>query len=280
MSEFKFACPVCGQHITSDAGASGGQIECPTCFQKIVVPQPPASAETKFILSASQVSKPRPVGIDTGSAPQAGPAPHKGLWVTILTVLGVIAFAAVAGVLFFPDKVLPALGVVPRGGWARDLKHAKFPDRKAAGKLRGHGFTAERSTLVGSTLSFREGEGAPMDMGVSIPLGHAISGNLSGKAVEITPEQQSNVPRITLSWLDEQGKSAKQVFEGGYALKLAFDQITNARAPGKIYLCLPDAAKSVMAGSFEAAVSKPRRPSGNLPKPKQPSAPPAPVPTP
>ena len=44
MSEFKFACPVCGQHITADSSTSGGQIECPTCFQKIVVPQAPASA--------------------------------------------------------------------------------------------------------------------------------------------------------------------------------------------------------------------------------------------
>ena len=39
MSEFKFACPVCGQHITSDASATGKHLECPTCFQKIVVPQ-------------------------------------------------------------------------------------------------------------------------------------------------------------------------------------------------------------------------------------------------
>ena len=41
MSEFKFACPVCGQHITAGSSASGSQIVCPTCFQKIVVPQAP-----------------------------------------------------------------------------------------------------------------------------------------------------------------------------------------------------------------------------------------------
>src|SRR5882724_9401280 len=62
MSEFKFACPVCGQHLTADSSTSGGQLECPTCFQKIVVPQAPASADSKFILSASQVGKPRPTG--------------------------------------------------------------------------------------------------------------------------------------------------------------------------------------------------------------------------
>src|ERR1051326_243213 len=66
MSEFKFACPVCGQHITADSGNSGGQIECPTCFQKIVVPQAPANPDPKFILSAAQVGKPRPVGAANG----------------------------------------------------------------------------------------------------------------------------------------------------------------------------------------------------------------------
>src|SRR5438045_5421151 len=60
MSEFKFACPVCGQHITADSSASGGKLECPTCFQKIIVPQAPSSPDPKFILSATQVGKPRP----------------------------------------------------------------------------------------------------------------------------------------------------------------------------------------------------------------------------
>src|SRR5438105_639326 len=67
MSEFKFACPVCGQHITADSHSSGGHLECPTCFQKIIVPQAPASADPKFIVSAAQVAKPRPTGMATDS---------------------------------------------------------------------------------------------------------------------------------------------------------------------------------------------------------------------
>src|ERR1035441_7746205 len=71
MSEIKFACPVCGQHITADSSTSGGQLECPTCFQKIVVPHAPGSGDSKFILSAAQVAKPRPTSADTES--QLGP---------------------------------------------------------------------------------------------------------------------------------------------------------------------------------------------------------------
>ena len=60
MSEFKFTCPVCGQHIAADSTASGAQIECPTCFQKIIIPQAPR-ADSRYILSATQYIKPPPV---------------------------------------------------------------------------------------------------------------------------------------------------------------------------------------------------------------------------
>src|SRR6516225_7672381 len=56
MSEFKFACPVCGQHITADSSASGKPLECPTCFQRIVAPQAPLSGDPKLILSGSKAS--------------------------------------------------------------------------------------------------------------------------------------------------------------------------------------------------------------------------------
>ena len=43
MSEFKFFCPQCGQHVQCDTGHAGMQINCPACHQAIVVPQPPQS---------------------------------------------------------------------------------------------------------------------------------------------------------------------------------------------------------------------------------------------
>jgi hypothetical protein len=38
MSEFKFSCPNCGQHIQGDERWSGRQINCPACQQPLVVP--------------------------------------------------------------------------------------------------------------------------------------------------------------------------------------------------------------------------------------------------
>jgi ribosomal protein S27E len=41
MSEFKFSCPQCSQHIQCDTGYVGKQINCPICQRVIVVPQSP-----------------------------------------------------------------------------------------------------------------------------------------------------------------------------------------------------------------------------------------------
>ena len=105
MSEFKFACPVCGQHITADSSTSGGQIECPTCFQKIVVPQAPASQDTKFILSASQVGKPRPASVEGAS--QLGPlrasSPRSSILAAVVLVL--LLGAAGAALFVFRDQI-------------------------------------------------------------------------------------------------------------------------------------------------------------------------------
>ena len=57
MSEFKYACPVCGQHIRCDSTQSGTTMECPTCFQKIVAPQAPATTDTKFIITGTKAGR-------------------------------------------------------------------------------------------------------------------------------------------------------------------------------------------------------------------------------
>ena len=65
MSEFKYACPVCGQHMMCDSSQAGTVMECPTCFQKITAPQAPASEDQKLILTGTKVgerSAPKVIG--------------------------------------------------------------------------------------------------------------------------------------------------------------------------------------------------------------------------
>ena len=91
--EFKFACPVCHQHIECDVEAAGSQIECPTCFKQIIVPKAPSGATTKLILRGTQ-PKATPSRLATGIKPVPQPlAAHTSL-ITLATVSALIALGA------------------------------------------------------------------------------------------------------------------------------------------------------------------------------------------
>jgi hypothetical protein len=280
MSEFKFACPVCGQHITADSSGSGGRIECPTCFQKIVVPQAPASGDSKFILSASQVAKPRPLPTETGPGTAPGRATAGSKLAPVLIGLVVLAAAVGAGVWVFRKQIFKGSATsqqtasetankpgkaarivtypVPTNiNWTLDIKEADFPETTVSGNIHGAGFFCERASLQGGNLSLRQGRGWPPDLGLNLVLFARQGEELSGKTIEVTPDRAPPLPHVTLRWKDEQQRAQKQDFRDGYALRVAFGQAANGRMPGKLYLSLPDASKSVIAGSFDAEIRKP-----------------------
>jgi hypothetical protein len=41
MSEYKFACPHCGQHLQCDEQLSGREIQCPNCHHLLHIPPVP-----------------------------------------------------------------------------------------------------------------------------------------------------------------------------------------------------------------------------------------------
>jgi hypothetical protein len=69
MSEIKFACPHCGQHIACDGEFVSLDIECPSCGGTLVVPRI-ASAESRHPSTVIVASTPSPKHIP------AAPAPH------------------------------------------------------------------------------------------------------------------------------------------------------------------------------------------------------------
>jgi len=104
MSEFKFACPVCGQHISTDSATSGTEVDCPTCFRRIVIPQAPSLADTRLILTAVQHAKPRPMPSGLLATPQ--PAARHSRWPGLI-LLFLIAAAAVAAWILWGDRIWP-----------------------------------------------------------------------------------------------------------------------------------------------------------------------------
>lgn len=270
MSEFKFACPVCGQHITADASAGGTQIQCPTCFQKIVVPQAPVAGNTKLILSAAQVTKPRPAGFDThrdlGPRRRAPAVGSLGFIVLLLVLLGsgAVLLLWAEDILKLPakPKVESAAKVeypVPSNtGWTMNLTNTVLPEETVAGSVHGSGFKCERAILKGGMLSLRQGKTWPPDLGITIVLPAEQGELLSGKTLLVGPRRPPPVPKIILRWKDERQEPITKDFTNGYVLKLAFGQPNNGRMPGKIYVGLPDDEKSFAAGNFDAEIRKPQ----------------------
>jgi DNA-directed RNA polymerase subunit RPC12/RpoP len=294
MSEFKFACPVCGQHLTADSSTSGGQIECPTCFQKIVVPQAPESADTKLILSAAQVGKPRPAPADTPS--QLGPLQtslHRSSLPAVIALLLLLG-AAGAALYVFRDGILKALRTpatasssaresqpaapvalntnypVPTNiSWTLDLTNAVVPHATAAGRIHGSGFLCEKAILRGGQLSLSQGQTWPWDLALTLHFFVRQGEELSGKTVQIAPDRP-RAPRVVLRWKDAQQQPATETINNGYALRVVFGQATNSRMPGNIYICLPDPDKSFVAGTFDAEIRRPPPPKTSPPGPPRP----------
>lgn len=280
MSEFKFACPNCGQHITADTSASGGQLECPTCFRKIIVPQAPESGESKFILSASQADRPRPPRFIPAPSPEFGDPSRSSLRAAAITALAV-AFCCGVGATVFWGKIFPSdqgrnekaastkkgrgsfrtTHPIPKNvKWTLDLAKGVVPESVAAGSIHGTGFLCEHASLQGNNLTLRHGWFGPVETGLSVWLPPQPIQELSGKTIEVTKDQGAQVPRITVHWQSGNQASGTTNYDKGYAMRLVFDSVVNGRLPGRIFLSLPDAEKSVVAGTFEAELRMPGMP--------------------
>lgn len=155
----------------------------------------------------------------------------------------------------------------------RVFKSSRIPDTTAAGRIHGSEFLCEKAILRGGLLSLNQGKAWPWDLGVSLSLAARQGEEWSGQTVEIAPDRP-RAPRVVLRWKNEQQKPATEAINHGYTLKVVFGQATNAHIPGKIYLRLPDPAKSFVAGVFDAEIRKPPPPKPNPPKAPAPSSPP------
>lgn len=283
MSEFKFACPVCGQHITCDSGSSGSSMACPTCFRQLVVPQATAPGASNLVLTASEVSaRPGPLPGDGGAA--AGPAKCFP-WAALVLGL-VLGMAATAGFIFrgqissaVPkawrgDTNSPAAGAPPfvavsappgsATNWTLNLAAAKIPAAPVAGQINGQRFAMQRAMIKGGMLVLWQGPKWPPDAGMAVDFFARQAEDVAGKTV-IVEAARTNAPLLLVRWKDEQGELVTQHYHEGYALRVEFGPIAGLRLPGKIYLAAPDDEKSYLAGTFDAEISRPPPPK---PKPK------------
>jgi len=277
MSEFKFACPVCGQHMVCDFSQAGTVMDCPTCFQKITAPNAPASAEQKFILTGSKVVEKKAAVLDLTAGLVKPEADNKFLIAAAFVV--VLVLAAGGAVLFFHGKlsktdhannssvgtnetakepVKPALVAPPANdaNWMLTLGTNAIPNAPVAGRIHGQDFISERAMFQNGTFTLRAGTRGPLEFALTINFSGAQAEALSGQTINISTNVDK-AARLTLRWKDGD-QVQKENYDGGYALRLEFGTLERNRLPGKIYLCVPDPGKSYLLGTFTADARKPK----------------------
>ncbi len=278
MSEFKFACPVCGQHITCDSSSSGTHMDCPTCFRKLVVPQAKAAGSTNLVLTAALVQSRPATSLSSQTDIIANRPPATKKLPVAALALGALVVCAGAGVFAFrktifrshqtqspatnqPVQVVwPVIPNIPPAAdatnWTLNLAEAQIPDTPASGRVNGRGFKLDRSVIQLGRLDLRQGPKWPPDVGVSVHLFAERTEDLAGRTV-IIEATRTNPPRTILRWKNEHGDPVNKDHRRGYALKVEFGQVAGNRLPGKIFIAFPDEAKSYVAGTFSAEIRRP-----------------------
>ena len=295
MSEFKFACPVCSQHITSASSASGTQIECPTCFQKLVVPQPSTNGQ-KLILTATLAGAKRTTQAEaiaeaaakSRSKRRALPLSSALLFCLLVAAVAVVAhksrslrdgFAKMTGnsqtnaaqsaeTSAPPVMVITSPYPVPtNSAWTLNLTNLAISETPVAGRIAGAGFGLERAAIERGALSLRQGKGWPPDLGISIIFFSQTPEELAGRTIEVSPDRNPPLPRVIRRWKTGDGEAHTREFESGYALKVVFEKAREGSLPGRVYLSLPDEEQSFISGTFSAEIRKPQARKSPRPKP-------------
>lgn len=131
-------------------------------------------------------------------------------------------------------------------------KHV-VPAAAPAGRLKGKPFTPDRVELEGNRLTFRQGKDFFPDLGVEFML-DPKSNPGGGLKLVVRPSQNwtDGVPSLLVSARSDKGIPDTKFVNDGYALTLELGKLDRGKTTGKVYLVLPDAEKSYLAGTFTA----------------------------
>lgn len=154
------------------------------------------------------------------------------------------------------DKLLKRLAQVDaeladltRPEWTLDLAKMKVPNAPVVGSILGENFKPEKVKLSPfGTLELEQGR-SRLIIFLPIKAGQAIE----GKSFEFGPDdkQIGKRPSIHVLILTEKLSRPKmQAFSSDYSLRLEFGKQQNDAVVGRIYLCLNDGGRSVIAGTF------------------------------
>lgn len=264
VSQFKFACPVCGQHLEARASEAGHTTECPSCFKKLTVPQAPSQAGNKLMITASLADTRRLRTSRATEQPARSPAASSRLpWVYILPAL--LALVITVGGVLYLRRVPAADDANSKTGlqlWTDDVKELTLLDTPAAGRLNGRDFAVTTAFWRDTQLILRQNGGEPEALRVQITFPLKGGELVSGKTFRLGPEDPPFATAPKIIWKNENGRDQQEPVAAGYILWIRFDEVSKATISGRIHLCLADPEKSWVAGRFSAEIkTRARKPS-------------------
>ena len=254
--QFKFACPVCGQHLQARAAEGGQTTECPSCFKKLKVPHAPTDNGSKLIITAALADTRRSKAGETAEPGYRASAPAssgKGPLVYLLPVL-VGATVVIGGVLYL--RQLPATGDAESDGraqrWTDEVEQLTLLEDPVVGRLNGWDFEMTTAFWRDAQLILRQNGAQPeaLRLQLTFPLtgGELVPGKTFRLGAGDPPF--GTPPRIV--WRNESGKEQQKQIHSGYVLWVKFDEVSTTTVSGRIHMCMPDVSQSWIAGSFSA----------------------------
>jgi hypothetical protein len=147
------------------------------------------------------------------------------------------------------------LPVIP-SSYTLDLAAAKIPEGKVNGTISGTPFVADvvRVDPSGAAYVFQAIQGTLLapEAGVRIFLHLKPGETLTNHTWKITSDTTGG-PTVTKLWkIDPKHAATTKNFSSGYSLNLELGDLNAGQISGKIYLALPDAEQSFLAGVFTA----------------------------
>ena len=170
------------------------------------------------------------------------------------TVLPVLLAFLLAGEKLDPVAWCGGPADAPSPQWTLDVEKMKIPDARAAGRIHGQPFRLNYAVLQNGFLTLGQDRGvARPARGLYVQTFYKHNEDPHNRTWTINSDQSRDTPRIQLLWekhKDTQEHDSQDITKG-YAMILELGPAEKGRCRGKIYLCLPDDEKSVVAGTFE-----------------------------
>jgi hypothetical protein len=145
--------------------------------------------------------------------------------------------------------------------WTLDLTKAHIPSGRVNGSISGTNFIADTARVDpvanAQVLRLLQGQVPSPDREVMIYLHLKPGEKIGGQTLNVSPDMAgTGVPQVTKRWkTNPKFAPQNKSFTSGYALRLELGQQADGAVPGKIFLALPDADQSVVAGTFKAVIN-------------------------